>query len=298
MKHFITDCALLQEGSYELGLQDNNGALQGAFSPCWRWFGTRIIPAHEWTHVGVGYDGATQVHFIAGEVVENDPCGDGGPLTTSTADFRVGHREAVVGYGHSVFTGDIDEVILFDHVLSEADFTSVYTAQYRSEAVNDQVALRASHSLENNALTGHASKGVARPPIRSRLTHISSLIGFWPLDGDVTDATSNGLDGTVTNAEWVIGVHGQALHYSGNDDVIIPADLLSTVSIGQVTMMAWVRPDANGHTTAQFEGDHGIILNKEFAYEMGIQSGSGKLQAAFQAGSLSDPTNPQSGMRV
>ena len=28
---------------------------------------------------------------------------------------------------------------------------------------------------------------------------------------------------------------------------------------------------------------------------MGIQSGSGNLQAAFQAGSLSDPTNPQSG---
>ena len=38
-----------KEGSYELGLQDNTGALQGAFSPCWRWFGTRIIPAHEWT---------------------------------------------------------------------------------------------------------------------------------------------------------------------------------------------------------------------------------------------------------
>lgn len=252
-----------KEGSYELGLQDNTGALQGAFSPCWRWFGTRIIPAHEWTHIGVGYDGATQVHFIDGEVVENDPCGAGGPLAITTADFRVGHREAVVGYGHSVFTGDIDEIIIFDHVLSEADLTSVYTAQYRSEAVSDAVALRNSHSLENNApLTAHGSRSVVRPPIPARLTHIPSLIGFWPLDGDCTDASSNGLDGTVSNAEWVVGVHGQGLHYSGNDDVIIPAALLGTVTIAQVTMMAWVRPDANGHTSAQFEGDHGIILNK------------------------------------
>ena len=42
-----------KESSYEFGLEDGTGALQGAFSPCWRWFGTTRVPAHEWTHVGV-----------------------------------------------------------------------------------------------------------------------------------------------------------------------------------------------------------------------------------------------------
>ena len=43
-----------KEGSYEMGLEDQTGALQGAFAPgCWRWFGVTRVPAHEWTHVAV-----------------------------------------------------------------------------------------------------------------------------------------------------------------------------------------------------------------------------------------------------
>eukprot|EP01045_Picozoa_sp_COSAG04_P015090 COSAG04_NODE_1170_length_7960_cov_2.783743_4_plen_164_part_00 len=43
-----------------------------------------------------------------------------------------------------------------------------------------------------------------------------------------------------------------------------------------VTMIAWIRP-------LQYEssGSHGIIMNKEDSYEMGIEDGSGKFQDAF-----------------
>lgn len=55
-----------KENSYEFGLQDDTGALQGALSPCWRWFGDTRIPIHEWTHVAIGYDQVSELHYVAG----------------------------------------------------------------------------------------------------------------------------------------------------------------------------------------------------------------------------------------
>ena len=63
-----------KEGAYEIGLADSDqqstGALQGALSPCWRWWGSIIIPLHEWSHVAVSYDGTNEAHFISSEQVE------------------------------------------------------------------------------------------------------------------------------------------------------------------------------------------------------------------------------------
>ena len=58
-----------RENSYEYGLQADTGALHGAFSPCWRWYGTVRIPAHEWTHTAMEYDGAAQIAFVSGAKV-------------------------------------------------------------------------------------------------------------------------------------------------------------------------------------------------------------------------------------
>ena len=64
-----------KESSYEFGLQDDTGALQGAASPgCWRWFGTIRIPLHEWTHVAVSFSKTTEHHFVSGVHVEADRC--------------------------------------------------------------------------------------------------------------------------------------------------------------------------------------------------------------------------------
>ena len=105
-----------KEESYEFGLEDETGALQGAFSPCWRWLGTRLIPLHEWSHVAVGYDGSTQVHFINAEIVESAACGAGGPLTHTSAGFKIGSRSNNIGAGNSNFVGDIDEAMVANFV--------------------------------------------------------------------------------------------------------------------------------------------------------------------------------------
>jgi hypothetical protein len=47
-RHRAADRGIImnKENSYEFGLEDETGGLQGAFSPCWRWWGTRRIPVH------------------------------------------------------------------------------------------------------------------------------------------------------------------------------------------------------------------------------------------------------------
>jgi hypothetical protein len=42
-----------KESSYEFGLESDSGALQGALSACWRWWGTIRVPLHQWTNVSV-----------------------------------------------------------------------------------------------------------------------------------------------------------------------------------------------------------------------------------------------------
>ena len=72
------------------------------------------------------------------------------------------------------------------------------------------------------------------------------------------------LDGSAINeAEWVVGVHGLALHYTGKDSVLISGSKLAGVQMPHVTMAAWVRPESNGGVDkAMFESSVGTILNK------------------------------------
>ena len=197
-----------KESSYEFGLADNTGALQGAFSPCWRWWGSVLIPLHEWTHVAVAYDGTNEAHFIGSEQVEATACGDGGDLTPSMADFRIGHREAQVGLiGHSNFVGDLDEAMIFNRALGENDLHGIYRGHYRHSHTAGNRNVQHSHDLRNNDVSGLSGHRDTYSSVSSKLLrHVDSLVGFWALDGDATDSSSNGLDGTAQNPEWVSGV--------------------------------------------------------------------------------------------
>ncbi|QQR75423.1 MAG: LamG domain-containing protein [Holophagales bacterium] len=74
-----------------------------------------VIPANEWTHIAVTYDGSTRRHYINGEQVYAYT--ESGPLTTSTSEMRIGGD---VSWQHTP-TGAIDEVRLWSVARSQSD---------------------------------------------------------------------------------------------------------------------------------------------------------------------------------
>ena len=161
--------AVRRESTYEFGLQDNTGALQGAFGPgCWRWWGTANIPAGSWTHVGAGVDGTNEKHFVNGVFVEQDGCG--GSLTINNDDFKIGARGGDSGHS-SQFRGSVDEAMVFGAMLSDIEVAAIYAGFVAGDA-----------------------GAIAKADLPE------SLVGYWPLDASGIDVSGNGLSGTFVNA--------------------------------------------------------------------------------------------------
>ena len=117
-----------RESSYEYGLQNGVGALQGAFAPgCWRWWGSAIVPVNEWTHVGAGVDGTNERHFVNGAFMEQDGCV--GSLTINDDDFMIGARGGDGAHG-SQFKGSVDEAMVFDSMLADDEVQAIYNAYF------------------------------------------------------------------------------------------------------------------------------------------------------------------------
>ena len=110
---------------YGLGHADLTGALQGAFGPCWRWWGTVVLPLAEWTHAAAGIDGANEVHYVNGALAESTECP--GVLTSNDHDLRIGARGGDAA-SRSFFHGAIDDVMLFSGGLAADGVASVYQA--------------------------------------------------------------------------------------------------------------------------------------------------------------------------
>lgn len=95
---------------------------------------------------------------------------------------------------------------------------------------------------------------VAAPPTEAPEADEHTVL-LWRFDegeGEAaTDASANGLDGTITGAEWTEGRFGSALQWGeGNGNVAVPTDLPGITN--QFTLEAWVRLDAMPTGTPPF----------------------------------------------
>ena len=137
-----------KENSYEMGLENGLGNLQGAFGPgCWRWFGGIRIPIHEWSHTAIVYDGTQEKHYVNGLLGESDACPGGALTKQPEAKLRIGARYYSASFAGDYttsspsanFRGDIDEVLLFSArspagSLTDANVEYVYSGAYRSSS--------------------------------------------------------------------------------------------------------------------------------------------------------------------
>lgn len=113
-----------KESVYEYGLQNGTCQLQAAFSPCWRWWGTRAVPANQWSHVAIVHDGNRQHHYINGDLVESTACA--GLIAVNNSDFKIGSRNGD-GANGSDFNGLIDEAYLFSRALNAGEVARLFS---------------------------------------------------------------------------------------------------------------------------------------------------------------------------
>jgi len=87
----------------------------------------------------------------------------------------------------------------------------------------------------------------------------SGLIAYYPLDGNTADVSGNGMDAIEVNAaNPAEGKVGQGYHFNGKDSYIrLPVDI-SPFAYSQITITAWIKPEAlNGARYVFNQGDHG-----------------------------------------
>jgi len=187
-----------------------------------------LLAVNEWTHVAAGVDGTNEKHFVNGAFAEQDGCP--GVLTNNNEDFKIGARGGDGDHG-SQFRGSVDEAMLFGAMLSDEDVQAIYDGTFAAPP----------------------------PPMSSDLVGAlpASLVGYWPLDGDATDLSSNSLVGTITTGEWVTSMYGLAFHLAGADGIRVVDDGASPLDIDNVLMLAWLRPSVR-----DVPADRGIVMNK------------------------------------
>ena len=129
----------------------------------------------------------------------------------------------------------------------------------------------------------------------------AQLAGFWQFEGDFTDSSSNGNDGTGTNATFVAGQagFGQALNINtggGNGWVEIAHDSSLDIT-GTGTFAAWVNADDIGWEgiLAKAPSSNGSGSNHAGNYELRLENGSLPVNLLYQRGGVGDTTGSNAG---
>jgi len=130
----------------------------------------------------------------------------------------------------------------------------------------------------------------------------TDYVGFWPLDGDAIDQSSNSLDGTINGAISSMGhddLPNTSLYFDGTDDyVVIPNSSLLQFGTGSFSISFWMKPDVNtnvrliDHRGAGAAGSYPGYLIKLYTdgsnwyfYSAGIDDASGNFKGCQGAGS-------------
>lgn len=191
---------------------------------------TYDFPVDIWTHWVVTYSitsGAINM-YINGAIASSSIISYY-PDTSSSAESSINRGSSGWSPSDMYLNGGIDDVRVYNRVLSSAEVSEIYNAS------------AASHAMKIDA------SQVNR--------YTKDLIGMWSFDGkDINWGTNTAYDrsspnnnGVITNLSTstspTIGKVGQALNFDGSDDYInVPYNAVYNVTTG-LTLAAWVYLD-------------------------------------------------------
>lgn len=185
--------------------------------------GFTLTDTQNWHHVVGTYDGTTQKIFLDG-VQDATTSTWSGALNALSDDVAIGNRSV---FYDIPFNGSIDEVRIYNRALSAGEIQSLYKL-----GQSDEVNTGASQAQG----TGRLDSGLA---------------GYWKMDdgsgGNAADASTNGNTGILNgDTTWGTGQIAGAASFDGTGDYIDVGDMPSAEGKSQLTMSAWVKPNALG----------------------------------------------------
>jgi len=182
--------------------------------------GTVIVTGGQWHHMSAVYDGSEARIYIDGVLDTTNP--GTGQINISNYDFWIGNNSQQTG---RFFHGLLDEVMIYDRVLSEAEI--LYLAGERATPVDPGT---------------------------------DGLVAYYAFENDANDSSGNELHGTlVGDAKFAEGPagYGTALDLDGDGDYVdcgTPPQLDITE---QITFTYWIKAVAldKGWNTVLSRGD-------------------------------------------
>lgn len=228
---------IMNNVKYYLRIDKNGRTTFVVYNPTWNsidvsW-SNRIIDT-DWHNVVATYDGSSMKLYI--DTVLLAEKSTSGNIQSSSANILIGSEP-----GKNYFLGLIDEVAIYNKVLSLQEITDIY-------------------NNTSNPGTGE-----------------QNLISSWNLNensGNIAGDSENNNDGTISGAVWETGVEGSSLKFDGDDDNIsIPnADNLNLTD--EITIMGWAKTNENKTAKIAQIGDydgHGIWQDAWNGWKCGIR---------------------------
>src|SRR5438094_1581163 len=174
---------------------------------------TTVIQTGRWYHVGATYKALTEVKIYVNGVLENTLAIDQ-RRAPAAVPFTIGRTLGLAFVaGPAYFNGFIDEVHVFNRVLSDAEIRSIFTA--------DAAGLCKPAGQTPNCV---------QPP--------AGLVGWFAGDGDARDITENGYStGKVAQA---FTFNGAGQHFNGTGEYVQYPDNLIQDPTTEATVDAWI----------------------------------------------------------
>jgi len=205
--------------AYSLQFWDPGTIMVGLFASSTKYLTLEsigILNTGQWYHVAATWNSSTVYLYINGE--ENNS------RSNTIGNVRNTDGGLVVGaqltepyssyYGHFGFDGSVDEVVIYDRMLTSKEIQQRYDTNKPKE---DKKMVSQWHLNENSGVTAYDS--------------------------------INTNDGKIIGASWVTGVNNSALHFDGIDDSIDCGKDTSLDITNTITIEAWAK--AAEHKTAK-----------------------------------------------
>lgn len=200
------------------------------------------VPLNEWSHIAVVFDrDGNMTRYLNGVQTgtQDNISANNGSSVDHPHNFCLGGRDGAGGCTERLYDGSIDEVRVYERVVTLAEIKQIYNAGVGTKVNSSQGNFQGT-SLNNG------------------------LVGYWSFNGlDLTDRaydrSGNSNDGYLVNmatsTSKVSGKVGQALNFDGTDDYVNAFSGATLDDLPSPTYSAWIKPRSAG-------GGRGTIVSK------------------------------------